>query len=58
MIGIFGPQPTLWAFFCLGAACYGKLLLAVFDMMCYNKMNYADNMLTGLPKLCFVLIIH
>ena len=21
----------------------GKLLLAVFHMLCYNKMNYADN---------------
>ena len=32
-----------------GSRYFVEILLVVFDMLCYNKMNYADNMLTGLP---------
>ena len=28
-----------------------KVTLAVFDMLCYNKMNYADNRTGSLPVL-------
>ena len=28
-----------------------KVVLAVFDRMCYNKLNYADNRINRLPWL-------